>query len=690
MSISSDKIRNTAIIGHSGCGKTSIDEALLYNMGVTTRLGEVDNGNTISDYMPMEVERKISINATTTYGEWKEHRLNIIDTPGYDDFQARILTSLSAVDSAILVLNAVSGVEVGTLKVWRFADTFKLPLAILINRLDKDNADFENSVAGISEKFSIKAIPVTLPIGSSQNFEGVIDLIAMKAVFYQKEGKGKFEIKDIPDTLQDAASKAREKLVEAVAESSDELIEKYLNDGQLSEKEIQDGLKISFRERKFFPVVACSAALNIGLHPLLDLIVNSFPSPLERRSVLAQGADNKDVGIKVSQDGPFCAYVFKLMSESHVGDLTFFRIFSGKLDAGSPAYNSTRRQDERLGQLILMQGKNRQEVTSASCGEIVAVAKLKATGIGDTLTDRKNSVILKGVVFPQPAVTQALIPKTKKDQEKLSSVLNRLRDEDPTIKIKVDPEFNQTLVSGMGEMHLEILQRGLKDKYGVEVTLARPEVAYRETVRGKAEVQGKYKRQSGGRGQYGDVWIKVEPLPKGEGFKFEDKIKGGAIPSRFIPSVEKGLREALKKGVLASYPVTDIKIILYDGTFHDVDSSDMAFQIAASMAFKKGVIEAKPVLLEPIMNLEVYIPEKYMGDITGDLNSRRGRIMGIDSEGGLQIVKASVPLAEVYRYSTDLRSMTQGQGTFNMTFSNYEEVQERIAGTIISQRKPKE
>ncbi|MBL7171146.1 MAG: elongation factor G [Candidatus Omnitrophica bacterium] len=690
MSISSDKIRNSAIIGHSGCGKTSIDEALLYNMGVTTRLGEVDNGNTISDYMPMEVERKISINATITYGDWKEHRLNIIDTPGYDDFQARILTSLSAVDSAILVLNAVSGVEVGTLKVWKFADTFKLPLAILVNRLDKDNADFENSVAGISEKFSIKAIPVSIPIGSSQNFEGVIDLIAMKALFYQKDGKGKFEIKDIPDTLQDAASKAREKLVEAVAESSDELIEKYLNDGQLSEKEIQDGLKISFRERKIFPVVACSAALNIGLHTLLDLIVNSFPSPLERGSVLAQGADNKDVEIKVSQDDPFCAYVFKLMSESHVGDLTFFRIFSGKLDAGSPAYNSTRRQDERLGQLILMQGKNRQEITSASCGEIVAVAKLKATVIGDTLTDRKNPVILKGVVFPQPVVTQALIPKTKKDQEKLSSVLNRLRDEDPTIKIRVDPEFNQTLVSGMGEMHLEILQRGLKDKYGVEVTLSRPEVAYRETVRGKAEVQGKYKRQSGGRGQYGDVWITVEPLPKGEGFKFENKIKGGAIPSRFIPSVEKGLKEALKKGVLASYPVTDIKITLYDGTFHDVDSSDMAFQIAASMAFKKGVTEAKPVLLEPIMNLEVYIPEKYMGDITGDLNSRRGRIMGIDSEGGLQIVKASLPLAEVYRYSTDLRSMTQGQGTFTMAFSHYEEMQEKIAGTIISQRKPKE
>ena len=690
MSVPSDKIRNAAIIGHSGCGKTSIDEALLFNMGVSTRLGKVDSGNTVSDYTPMEIERKISINAVTTHGTWNEHHLNIIDTPGYDDFQSRILTSLSAVDSAMLVLNAVSGVEVGTLKVWRFAEHSKLPLAILVNRLDKENANFENSVSGISEKFSIRAVPVTIPMGTSADFEGVIDLISMKAFFYQNDGSGKFESKDIPDTYKDAALKSREKLVEAVAEASDELIEKYLNDGKLSDEEILEGLKVSIRERKIFPVCACSAALNIGLHPLLDLIVNSFPSPLERSAVPALDSDNKDMEIKPSQDGPFCAYVFKLMSEAHVGDLTFFRIFSGKLNAGSSVYNASRRQDERLGQLLLMQGKNRQEVSGASCGEIVAVAKLKATGIGDTLADRKNPVILKGVTFPEPAVTQALVPATKKDQEKLSSVLNRLRDEDPTIKIKVDPEFNQTLVSGMGEMHLEILQRNLKDKYGVEVTLSRPEVPYRETVRGQSDVQGKYKRQSGGRGQYGDVWIKVEPLERGGGFEFNDAIKGGAIPSRFIPSVEKGLMEALKKGVLASYPVVDIKITLYDGTFHDVDSSDMAFQIAASLAFKKGMIESKPVLLEPIMNLDVYIPEKYMGDITGDLNSRRGRIMGIDSEGGLQIVKASVPLAEVYRYSTDLRSMTQGQGTFTMAFSHYEEAQNKIAETIISQRKPKE
>jgi elongation factor G len=687
MKVTSDRIRNLALIGHSGCGKTSVDEAMLYNMGMTTRLGKVDSGNTVSDYMPMETQRKHSINATATHGNWKENRLNIIDTPGYDDFQGRILASLSAVDGAILVLNAASGVEVGTLKVWRFAEQFKLPVLILANRLDKENTDFENSVNSICERFSVRAIPVTIPIGAAHSFEGVIDLISMKAFFYQKDGSGKFEIKDIPAPLQETASKAREKLIEVVAESSDELIEKYLSEGKLSEKEIQDGLKLSLKERKFFAVAACSAALNIGLHPVLDLIIASFPSPLERGTIAATNGDDNETQIKPSQDGPLCAYVFKLMSESHVGDLSFFRIFSGKINSGTSAYNSKKRHDERLGQFILMQGKNRQEVDEAVCGEIVAVAKLKATGIGDTLTARKTPVTLKGVTFPRPVVTQAMVPKAKKDQEKLGDALKRLKGEDPTLNVVVDAEFSQTLVSGMGEMHLEVLQRELKNHYGVDVTLSRPEVAYRETVRGNSEVQGKYKRQSGGRGQYGDVWIKIEPLERGQGFEFADEIVGGAIPNRFIPSVEKGLREAIKKGIMASYPVVDVKVTLYDGSFHDVDSSDMAFQIAASMAFKKGMIEAKPVLLEPIMNLEVYIPETYMGDITGDLNSRRGRIMGIDSMGGLQVVKASVPLAELYRYSTDLRSMTHGQGTFTMEFSHYEEMQDRIAETVISRRK---
>lgn len=690
MGVVSENIRNIAIIGHSGCGKTSVDEALLYNMGVITRLGRVEDGNTTSDYMPMEIERKISINATTTFGNWREHHLNIIDTPGYDDFQGKILASLSVVDGTVLVLNAVSGVEVGTLKVWKFAEQFKLPLAILVNRLDKENADFEEVVGAVSKTFSIRAIPVTIPIGASQNFEGVVDLISMKALSYQKDRSGKFQIKDIPDNLKDVASGAREKLVEAVAESSDELIEKYLSHGKLSEEEIQTGLKASVKERKIFPVVAVSAELNIGFQPFLDLVINSFPSPLEREGVTAIDSNNKATEIKATSDGFFCAYVFKLMSEAHVGDLTFFRVFSGKVTNGTTVYNSSRRQDERLGQLILMQGKNRIEVDRASCGDIVAVAKLKTTTIGDTLTERKNSVIIKGVDFPQPVVTQALIPKTKKDQEKLGDAMSRLKAEDPTLTVNVDPEFNQTLVSGMGEMHLEILHRELRDKYGIAAELSRPEVPYRETVRGEARVQGKYKRQSGGRGQYGDVWIKIEPLPRGGGFEFVDEIVGGAIPARFIPSVEKGLREALKKGVLASYPVTDIKITLYDGSFHEVDSSDMAFQIAASMAFKKGMTEAKPVLLEPIMNLDVYIPERYMGDITGDLNSRRGRIMGIDTEGGLQVVKAAVPLAELYRYSTDLRSITQGQGTFTMTFSHYEEVQDRIAEGIIKRRKQAE
>jgi len=687
-----EKVRTFALVGHGDTGKTSLTEAMLFDANMTTRLGKIEQGNTVTDYDPKEIKRGITINSSLAYLDWKDSTFNIIDTPGYLDFIIDTKSSLRVVDCALIVVCGVSGVEVQTEKVWDYAEEFQLPRIFFINKMDRERADFNAASEKIVENFGHNAVPVQLPIGTEENFQGIIDLLKMKAYYFQtdKDGKVQIEEKDIPDDLKENANSQHQKMVEIVAEYDDEILMKYLDGEGLTEEEILTCMKGAMVERKIFPILCGSATKNIGIELLLDFIKDYFPNPVELPDITVKDLkENKEIQLKRTvDDSPFSALVFKTIADPYVGNLTYFRVFTGELSSDSQVYNSSQDVENKVGKIFRMQGKEQSSVSKVSAGSIGAIAKLKKTNTGDTLCDKEFPIEFVRVDYPEPIMRLAITPKSKGDEDKLSIALSRIQEEEPTIQIIRDEDTGETIIAGMGESHLDVVIETMEKKFGVEVEKNTPKVGYKETIRAKVQAEGKYKKQSGGRGQYGHCFVEFEPLERGKGFEFVDKIVGGVIPKQYRPAVEKGIIESMQKGVLAGYPTIDIRATLYDGSYHTVDSSEMAFKVAGSLAFKKGAAMAEPVLLEPIYNLEVIVPKDYMGDIIGDLNSKRGKIMGMD-EGvkGRQIIKAQVPLAEMFRYSIDLRSITQGRGTFTMKFSHYEEVPSQIAQEIIEKAK---
>ncbi len=680
-----DKLRNVALVAHGGAGKTSLAEALLFHSGATKRLGSVDEGTSILDYDPEEVKRKISITASVAPAEWKNHKINVLDTPGYFDFAGEVIGSLRVADGCVVVVCASSGIEVGTEKVWSYADDYNLPRMIFVNKLDRENADFTKVLGQLQEVYGPQVIPIQLPIGQSENLKGLVDLVKMKALIYNN---GKVEETEIPAELQGDVETYREALIEAVAVTDDELAMKYLEGEPLTQDELEKALGEGTRTRQVIPVLCGSAMTGAGVDTLMDYCMHCLPAPNEVGDVKGNDpATGAEITQQQSADASLSALVYKTMADPYVGRLTLFRVYSGVLKSDSQVHNSTRQIDERIGQVFLIKGKEQIPVDAVVAGDLAAVAKLQDTTTGDTLCAKNGQIKLPPVEFPQPSLTMSVQPKSKGDEDKIASGLNRLQEEDPTFTVTRVPETGQTVVSGMGDMHLEIVASRLASKFGVEVELDTPRVPYKETIKGTADVQGRHKKQSGGRGQYGDVFIRMEPLPAGSGYEFVDAIFGGSVPRQYIPAVDKGIQEALVEGVLAGYPVVDVKVTLYDGSYHSVDSSEMAFKIAASMAFKKAFAEAQPILLEPIMNVEVTVPDAYMGDIIGDLNKKRGRIAGMDPQDGQQVIKAQVPQAELFRYATDLRSITQGRGSFTMTFDHYDEVPSHIAEQIIAESR---
>jgi len=668
------RVRNFALVGHSGAGKTSLAEAILFDCGALTRMGAVDQGNTAMDYTHEETKRQISIYNAVASVERGGAFFEFVDCPGYADFIGEVRSALSVVDVALLVIDADSGVGVGTEKAWEMAAEFGVPCVVFVSKVDRENADVETLLSDLQELWGRSVVPVQLPVGGGGEFKGVADLLSGK--FYPEAGdKAVLAPVDPPAGVD--VSAAREALVEAVAESDEKLTDKYLEEMDLSAEDLAAGLRRAIAGRRVVPVLYGAATRNSGVHAVLDFIAAYLPSPAERPARKAT-VGKEEVGIKADPGEPVCARVFKVSIEPHVGELAFFRVFSGVMRSSSECYNGTREHAERLGQLLASQGKNRSDADELGPGCFGAVAKLRDTRHMDTLCDAKRKAVLPPVKYSDPVISLGLVPETKKDQEKISQALAQLCAQDPTLRLHVNPEFSQTVLSGMGETQLDVAVAQLKDRFGVSVKTEPTKVPYRETIRRTVQVQGKYKRQSGGRGQYGDCWLKLEPLPKGSGVEFVDKIVGGVIPGKYVPAIQKGVEEAMRKGIYAGYPVVDIRVSVYDGSYHDVDSSDMAFAIAGSLGVKKGVVEAQPVIIEPYADIEVSVPEDCVGDITGDINSRRGRILGIEARGKMQVVKASVPLAEVGRYSTDLKSMTQGRGSHTMKFSHYEEAPAKV------------
>lgn len=659
---------------------------MLFNAGLLSRRGKVEEGNTVSDWQPEEVKRGISIDLSILPWEWKGHKVNLIDTPGYADFVGNVLGAVRAVDSGIIVLCAASGVEVGTEKVWGYLSQENLPVIFFVNRMDREGANFDEAVEELQKKINPKATPLFIPIGKESNFRGVIDLLRFRALYFGKEGKG--EEGEIPEEMKKIAQNARENLIENIAETNDELLDLYLEGQEISLSQLEEALRIAIRERKIFPILCGSGGENKGVDILADFLVDFAPSPLDRPSVRGTNPLTKEEEERrCDENEPFSALVFKIISDPYVGKLALFRVFSGKISSDSRLYNASRGVEEKAGQLLFLRGKNQEPAKEIGPGDIGAIAKIAEIYIGDTLADREHPIVFPSISYPEPNYMAAIRPLGKGDEEKISQALSRLMEEDPTFRLYRDPDTKEDIVYGMGDIHLDVLVEKMKRKFGVEVSLTVPQVPYKETIKKSTKAEGKYKRQSGGRGQYGHAFIELEPLPRGQGFEFLDKIVGGAIPRNYIPAVEKGVQEAMQEGILAGYPVVDVRVTVFDGSYHPVDSSDMAFKIAGSMAFKKGATESEPVLLEPIMSIEVTVPEEYMGDVIGDLNSRRGRILGMEPQDGYQKIKALVPMAELFRYSVDLRSLTQGRGYFTMKFSHYEEVPAQIAEAIIEKAK---
>jgi elongation factor G len=679
------KIRNVGVVGHGGVGKTSLVEALLFTAGAVTRLGKVDDGTTTTDFDPDEIKRKISINTAIAFCDYKGHHVNFVDTPGYGDLIADARAGLRVVDGAVIVVDAVAGVQVQTEKVWRFATEYDLPRAVVVNRLDRERADFFRTLESVTRRLKGRTVPLHIPVGEESGFKGYVDLVKMKATVY---ADGKASETAIPADLADRAREYREKLVEAAAETDDDLLATYLESGSLDETEMLKALRAGITQGKIVPVLCAAASRNVGSQALLELIVEEFPSPADRGEVTGTDLKTKQTATRAADPkAPVAALVFKTLSDPHIGKLTLFRVYSGTVRADSTLLNPARGAKERMAHISWLQGKTQKPVESLGPGEIGVVQKLKETLTGDTLTDETHQFELPRITFPEPAINFAIQPKSRGDEDKISNALARLAEEDPTVHYHFDPETKQLLVSGVGSMHVEMVVERMKRKYNVEVMLLPPRIPYKETVKGRAEGQGKYKKQTGGRGQYGDTWLRVAPLPRGSGFEFGDEVFGGAVPRNFIPSVEKGVRECLKKGILAGYPIVDLKVTLYDGSYHDVDSSDMAFQIAASIGLQKVFMDAHPILLEPIMTVEVTTPSDHAGDIIGDLNSRRGRIVGMEPAGEIAVVRAAVPMAEMLTYESSLRSMTGGRGGYSMEFSHYEEVPPFMADKVIKEAR---
>jgi len=682
-SFQTEHLRNVGIGGHGSTGKTMLVESLLFNLKETTRIGSTEQGTTVSDYNEDEIKRNISINTSLLHGEWRDTKINLIDTPGYTDFFGEVVGTMRAVDAVFAVISASSGVEVGTEMVWNEAVKNNLPRFLILNKLDRDNIDFDTAYEGLVESFGHQVVLAQFPVETGVNFDSIIDLFRMKMLKFSTDGSGNFTEEDIPADLKEKANDLHIKLIESVAESDDTLMEKYFEAGTLSEDEFRGGFRKAVAQNEVFPVFCTSATGNIGVKRLLDVIVNFIPDPSEIGEKIA--IDGK--ARKVDSSEPFSAIIFKTLSEMHVGELSYFKIISGKMKSGDDVINTSIGATERIGQIFVLNGKNKKNVDEMFAGDIGAVVKLKNTHTGNTLAAKGSEIVYEKIAFPEPRIRTAIQPKAKGDEEKISTGLHVLHEEDPTFIYEQDSELRQTIVSGLGELHLAIILSRLKKKFGVEVEEEEPKIPFRETIKKKAETQGKYKKQSGGRGQYGDCHLRIEPMKRGEKFEFVDAIVGGVIPGKFIPAVEKGVIETMERGVLAGFPVVDVRVTCFDGSYHNVDSSEMAFKMAASLGFKKAFTNAKPVLLEPIMEIEIRVPEEYMGDVMGDISSRRGKIMGMDAEGRFQVIKAQVPLAELYRYSTTLRSMTQGRGIHTRKFSHYETVPADAAEKIIADAK---
>lgn len=680
-----DHIRNIGLFAHGGAGKTLLADALLLNLKQINRLGSIEQGSTTSDYNADEIERQISINTTLMHGVWRDHKINIIDTPGYSDFFGEVVGSMRVIDTVFLVVSAQSGVEVGTEVVWEQAEINKVPRVLIINKLDKENLDFDSVVESLAEDLDRRIVLAQFPVNVGPGFDSLVDLVRMKLLKFQADGSGEYTEEDIPDDLKEKADDLHLKLVEAVAESDDSLMEKYFESG-LTEDDFRTGLKKAMAHDLVYPIFCASAEKNIGVKRLLDVIVNFCPAPNETEEKETKDGEK----IKVTEAGPLSALVFKTSGEQHVGELSFLKVFSGTLKVGDEVNNSTRDRAERIAQIFALNGKNKVTVDLLNAGDIAALVKLKETHTGDTLCAKGKKIVFPKIDFPEPRIREAIRPKAKGDEDKIAQGLHTLHEEDPTFVYTNDAELRQTIISGQGEMHLATILNRLKNRFGVEVEEEVPRIPYRETIKSKAETQGKFKKQSGGRGQYGDCHLRLEPRARGEGFEFVDAIVGGVIPGKFIPAVEKGVIETMAKGVLAGYPVVDVKVAVFDGSYHNVDSSEMAFKVAASMAFKKAFEQAKPAILEPIYTIEVRVPDEYMGDVMGDISSRRGKIQGMGAEGKFQVIKANVPLAELYKYSTTLRSITQGRGIHSRTFSHYEEVPSDVVQKIIDEAKKEE
>ncbi|MFH1382474.1 MAG: elongation factor G [Chloroflexota bacterium] len=676
-----ENIRNLVLMSHNGSGKTSLSEAILYTLGVVNRLGRVDDGTTTSDYDPAEIKHRISINLSVLPCEWKGTKINIIDTPGYSDFVAEVKAGMRVSEGALIVVCAASGVEVGTEQAWGYAEEASLPRLIFVNKMDRENADFQRTVKQVQDKFGHRCLPVQLPMGAHTGFKGIIDLLTMK----NYTGTPAKE-EEIPADFQEQVKAAREKLVEAIAEGDDKLLEKYLGGEELTAEEVDNGLRRGVVSGKIVPILTGSALQNVGVARLLDAVCQYLPSPKEQ-NVLVVGEGDKQEELEPSQDAPLAALVFKTAADPYVGKLTYFRVYCGVIQSNSQVWNSMRGEAERIGQLYMVRGKTQEAVTEVRAGDIGAVAKLNVTSTGETLCQKDKPLKLAPIAFPEPIYGKAVYPKTKTDLDKLGSALSRLTEEDPTLRVRRDGDTNETVLSGLGETQLEVAAEKMQRKFGVGVDLQPPKVPYKETITVPTKAEYKHKKQTGGHGQYGHVLLSLEPQPRGSGYSFEDKVVGGSIPKNYIPAVEKGVVEAIQEGVLAGAPVTDVKVTVFDGSFHPVDSSEICFKIAGAGALKKGLSQGQPIILEPVMDVTIRVPSEYTGDIISDLNTKRAQLQGMNPEDGVNIIQAKVPLAEIQRYVIDMKSITQGRGSFTMSFSHYQETPAHIAQKVAADKQ---